>query len=364
MNSIAASRGWVEAKSPSLPLPHEDDPGQAVVLTDRFPTKTAGEVVPADLIPADTPDADYPFVLITGRQPSMHTGSHDARASCWTRSSRGLVSMHRWTSTRLGASRGDRDHGGSRRGVTALAARATRGTRAGHRLHPLRYDEAARTSSPPGALDPFADRELKYCAVKLDGRAAPSRRSRCGRRQSFARQAPARAAERGGARGRRGMERAGFAVALVAHPEGENCGLPAPPGAPAQEGFVAPTRCRSRATPFQETAWFRGIAAGGAAGASPMLEDWSQCATERAGRIGFASPIRGAVRFRIDALWPGHGFGAQALRCSSAHCERSGTKRCCCARGRPGRPRALPPLRLRGTCEVSEGEHVMRTSVL
>ncbi len=256
-----------------------------------------------------------------------------------------------------------RDHGGSRRG-------GDRPCRAGDEGHPrggsvfIPFGTTRRRVPPHHpALDPFADRELKYCAVKLmEGRHPRAARGAAGGSPSRDRRRLGRlsGAARVGAAGWSG-------------PDSPSRSWPIPKGKTAdylrlqvrpRRRASSPQRGVDRATPFQETAWFRGIAAGGAAGASPMLEDWSQCATERAGRIGFASPIRGAVRFKIDALWPGHGFGAQALRCSSPTRRASGTKRCCCARGRPGRPRALPPLRLRGTCEVSEGEHVMRTSVL
>ena len=62
----------------------EDDPGQPVVFTDDFPTPSGrGKLVPADVIPADErPDAEYPFVLITGRQlEHWHTGSMTRRAA-------------------------------------------------------------------------------------------------------------------------------------------------------------------------------------------------------------------------------------------------------------------------------------------
>ncbi|MGA1289523.1 MAG: molybdopterin-dependent oxidoreductase, partial [Rubrivivax sp.] len=62
----------------TYPCEHEGDPGERVVFTDHFPTPTGrARFVPADIIPADErPDAEYPLVLITGRQlEHWHTGS-------------------------------------------------------------------------------------------------------------------------------------------------------------------------------------------------------------------------------------------------------------------------------------------------
>src|SRR5207245_1142109 len=54
----------------TYPCRHEGDPGESVVFVDDFPRDTGrAHFVPADIIPADErPDAEYPMVLITGRQ--------------------------------------------------------------------------------------------------------------------------------------------------------------------------------------------------------------------------------------------------------------------------------------------------------
>jgi hypothetical protein len=66
----------------TYPCEHEGDPGERVVFTSNFPTTTGrGRFVPAKVIPAaERPDAEYPFVLITGRQlEHWHTGSMTRR---------------------------------------------------------------------------------------------------------------------------------------------------------------------------------------------------------------------------------------------------------------------------------------------
>src|SRR5450432_409013 len=68
--------------SVTYPCASADDPGQSIVFVDDFPTADGRvRLVPADILPADErPDAEYPFVLITGRQlEHWHTGSMTRR---------------------------------------------------------------------------------------------------------------------------------------------------------------------------------------------------------------------------------------------------------------------------------------------
>src|SRR6185436_684022 len=69
--------------SVTYPCENEGDAGQPVVFQTHFPTATGrAKFVPADLIPADErPDAEYPTVLITGRQlEHWHTGAMTRRS--------------------------------------------------------------------------------------------------------------------------------------------------------------------------------------------------------------------------------------------------------------------------------------------
>jgi formate dehydrogenase major subunit len=62
----------------TYPCRVEGDPGEPVVFTEDFPREGGrARFVPADIIPADErPDAEFPVVLITGRQlEHWHTGS-------------------------------------------------------------------------------------------------------------------------------------------------------------------------------------------------------------------------------------------------------------------------------------------------
>jgi formate dehydrogenase major subunit len=174
MNSIGGI-SWerLEAHSSvTYPCRTEDDPGQSVVFTDRFPTKDGkARFVPADLIPADErPDAAYPFVLITGRQlEHWHTGSMTRRASVLDAiEPRAVASMHPLDLGALGALPGEVITVASRRGRISLTARADDGTPRGSVFIPFAFYEAAANLLTNPALDPFGKiAELKYCAVKV-----------------------------------------------------------------------------------------------------------------------------------------------------------------------------------------------------
>ncbi len=175
MNSIAGiSWARLEAQSAvTYPCRTEDDPGQPVVFTDRFPTKDGrARFVPADLIPAnERPDADYPFVLITGRQlEHWHTGSMTRRAAVLDAiEPRAVASLHPLDLEAMGAGPGDVVTVASRRGKVALHARADEGTPRGSVFIPFAFYEAAANLLTNPALDPFGKiAELKYCAVRVE----------------------------------------------------------------------------------------------------------------------------------------------------------------------------------------------------
>ena len=174
MNSIGGIT-WerLEAQScVTYPCPTEDDPGHPVVFIDKFPTKDGrGKFMPADLIPAnERPDAEYPFVLITGRQlEHWHTGSMTRRASVLDAiEPQAVCSVHPLDLDALGAKAGDVVTVASRRGEISLVARADDGTPRGAVFIPFAFYEAAANLLTNAALDPFGKiAELKYCAVKL-----------------------------------------------------------------------------------------------------------------------------------------------------------------------------------------------------
>jgi formate dehydrogenase major subunit len=156
----------------TYPCRTEDDPGQPVVFTDRFPTPDGrARLVPATPSPADElPDADYPFVLITGRQlEHWHTGSMTRRAQVLDAiEPEATVSLHPDELSRLGAAPGETLVVASRRGEIVLAARADHAVPLRTAFIPFAYAEAAANKLTNSALDPDGKiPELKYCAIRI-----------------------------------------------------------------------------------------------------------------------------------------------------------------------------------------------------
>ncbi len=164
-------------RSVTYPCLTADDPGQPIVFVDTVPTPNGRvQLVPADIIPADErPDADYPMVLITGRQlEHWHTGAMTRRSTVLHALEPGpTVSMHGDDMQRLGLAPGATARVQSRRGVVELMVRRDDGTPVGGVFIPFAYREAAANLLTNAALDPYGKiPEFKYCAVRVS--AAPT----------------------------------------------------------------------------------------------------------------------------------------------------------------------------------------------
>jgi formate dehydrogenase major subunit len=163
----------------TYPCENEGDPGEPVVFTTHFPTPTGrAKFVPADLIPAaERPDAEYPMVLITGRQlEHWHTGAMTRRAGVLDAiEPEPTASLNPADLRQLRAKPGDLVTVESRRGKISLFAREDAGTPVGAVFIPFAFYEAAANILTNPALDPFGKiPEFKYCAVKLTkGGASP-----------------------------------------------------------------------------------------------------------------------------------------------------------------------------------------------
>jgi formate dehydrogenase major subunit len=156
----------------TYPCEKEGDAGQRVVFTEDFPTPTGkARFVAAKLIPgAEPPDADYPFVLITGRQlEHWHTGSMTRRTEVLDEIEPiPVASLNPADMAELKVSPGGTITVASRRGSIALAARADAGTPRGAVFIPFCYYEAAANLLTNPVLDPFGKiPEFKYCAVRV-----------------------------------------------------------------------------------------------------------------------------------------------------------------------------------------------------
>ncbi|PKO44983.1 MAG: formate dehydrogenase subunit alpha [Betaproteobacteria bacterium HGW-Betaproteobacteria-3] len=156
----------------TYPCLNEGDPGEPVVFQTDFPREGGkARFVPADIIPAaERPDAEYPMVLITGRQlEHWHTGSMTRRATVLDALEPDPTALiHPLDLAALGGQPGDVVTIASRRGQVTLYARADDGTPRGAVFVPFCFYEAAINKLTNAALDPFAKiPEFKYCAIRV-----------------------------------------------------------------------------------------------------------------------------------------------------------------------------------------------------
>jgi formate dehydrogenase major subunit len=158
--------------SVTYPCLSAEDPGATTVFLQHFDTPDGRvHLVPADIIPAnERPDADYPFVLITGRQlEHWHTGSMTRRATVLDAlEPMATASLCGEDLDALGLAAGDVMTVQSRRGQVAIHVRRDDGTPKGAVFMPFAYYEAAANLMTNAALDPFGKiPEFKYCAVAI-----------------------------------------------------------------------------------------------------------------------------------------------------------------------------------------------------
>ncbi|MGH8668511.1 MAG: formate dehydrogenase subunit alpha [Burkholderiales bacterium] len=158
--------------SVTYPCENEGDPGQPVVFQTHFPTATGrARFVPADIIPAaEQPDAQYPMVLITGRQlEHWHTGAITRRSGVLDAiEPEPMASMHPADLRQFDVKPGEIVTVESRRGRISLYARVDEGTPRGAVFIPFCYYEAAANLLTNPVLDPVGKiPEFKYCAVRV-----------------------------------------------------------------------------------------------------------------------------------------------------------------------------------------------------
>jgi formate dehydrogenase major subunit len=166
--------------SVTYPCENEGDPGEPVVFSEDFPTASGrAKFVAAAPGPADEqPDAEYPMVLITGRQlEHWHTGSMTRRSAVLDAiEPQAVASLHTLDLERLGVKPGELITVESRRGKITLYVRQFDGIPVGTVFIPFCYYEAAANVLTNPALDPFGKiPEFKYCAVRVSagGELAP-----------------------------------------------------------------------------------------------------------------------------------------------------------------------------------------------
>jgi formate dehydrogenase major subunit len=153
------------------PDPESGD-GIQVLFGDRFPTANGrGKFVPCEFEPAkELPDAEFPFVLNTGRLlQHWHTGTMTRRArALHAIAPAPKVEVNPDDLAALGLSHGDRVTVASRRGEITLEAEASRRMTPGTVFIPFHFREAAANVLTIDELDPYGKiPEFKFCAVRI-----------------------------------------------------------------------------------------------------------------------------------------------------------------------------------------------------
>jgi formate dehydrogenase major subunit len=175
MHGVISGISWERLErdsSVTYPCLAEEDPGEPTVFMDQFDTPDGRvHLVPADIIPAnERPDADYPYVLITGRQlEHWHTGSMTRRAVVLDAiEPAATASLCGADMLALDLRAGDVISLATRRGEVSLRVRRDDGTPQGAVFVPFAYYEAAANLMTNAALDPVGKiPEFKYCAVSV-----------------------------------------------------------------------------------------------------------------------------------------------------------------------------------------------------
>ena len=160
------------------PCLKEGDPGDAVIFTETFESDNGlGKFVPADIVPpAERPDADYPFVLITGRMlEHWHTGSMTRRSNVLDAlEPEAVATMNPISLKEAGIKAGEMMTLSTRRGEISMIARADEAVPTGAVFMAFCYYESAVNRLSNAALDPAAKiPEFKYCAVKVTAGGKP-----------------------------------------------------------------------------------------------------------------------------------------------------------------------------------------------
>lgn len=165
---------WERLESAAVTYPSlsETDPGQPIVFGDGFPRENGrARFTPANIVaPDETPDTEYPFILITGRQlEHWHTGSMTRRASVLDAvEPEANCSLHPKTLRKLGISAGETLRLKTRRGEVSIMARADRAVSEDTVFLPFAYVESAANILTNSALDPYGKiPEFKFSAVQV-----------------------------------------------------------------------------------------------------------------------------------------------------------------------------------------------------
>ncbi len=120
--------------------------------------------------PAEPPDVDFPFVLLTGRGSSAqwHTGSRTGKSAILLKmhAQSSFVEIHPDDAAARGIANGERVDVSSRRGVAESFALVTSTVSPGTVFMPMHDEQVNHLTAPE--VDPYSRQpSYKYCAVQL-----------------------------------------------------------------------------------------------------------------------------------------------------------------------------------------------------
>jgi formate dehydrogenase major subunit len=155
------------------PCPTVEHPGTPILHKERFalPDGLGAFYGIEDRLPAELPDAEYPFELMTGRILfHYHTGTMTRRSPTLDHEvPTGYVEISVEDANELGIKNHDRVKLRSRRGEVETMARVTRDMPKGVLNMSFHFTEGPANVLTNAALDPMSKMpELKYCAVALE----------------------------------------------------------------------------------------------------------------------------------------------------------------------------------------------------
>jgi len=161
----------------TYPADATDKPGNEILFAAGYPTKSGrGKIVPANVSPPDeVPDAQYPYVLSTGRVlEHWHTGAMTRRSAVLDElEPEAMAFLCPRDVETLGIGRGDMIRVSTRRGAIELKVRVDPDVPTGMVFIPFCYAEAAANILTNPALDPFGKiPEFKFCAARVEPVAA------------------------------------------------------------------------------------------------------------------------------------------------------------------------------------------------
>ena len=154
------------------PCASEEEGGKETLFGDGFPTASGRlRLVPTDLVaPAEMPDAQYPYILTTGRLlEHWHTGAMTRRSETLDAlEPEALVHIHPREARKKNLVAGERVRIATRRGEVEAKLRLDRDVAEGMLFMPFCFAEAPANFLTNPQLDPVGKiPEFKFCAAQL-----------------------------------------------------------------------------------------------------------------------------------------------------------------------------------------------------